>query len=51
MISVDLSALWSDETDRIIKGILEATENIQTYIDCLRNRNLSIINCLMIRFI
>jgi hypothetical protein len=33
MISVDLSALWSDETDRIIKGILEATENIQTYID------------------
>ena len=33
MISVDLSALWSDETDQIIKGILEAIGNIQTYID------------------
>lgn len=33
MISVDLSALWSDETDKVIKGISEATENIQAYID------------------
>ena len=32
-ISVDLSALWSDETDKVIKGISEATENIQAYID------------------
>lgn len=31
MISINLSALWSDETDKIIKGISEATENIKVY--------------------
>lgn len=31
MISVNLAALWSDETDMIIKGISEATENIKAY--------------------
>lgn len=31
MISVNMSALWGDETDKIIQGISEATENIRTY--------------------
>lgn len=31
MISVKLSSLWGDETDRITRGIGEATENIKTY--------------------
>jgi hypothetical protein len=28
MISVDMSSLWSDETDLIVRGVTEATENI-----------------------
>lgn len=31
MISVNLPALWSDETEEIIKGVSEATENIKVY--------------------
>lgn len=31
MISVDMSSLWSDETDLIVRGITEATENIASY--------------------
>ena len=31
MMSVNLSAVWSDETDKIIKGISEATDNIKAY--------------------
>lgn len=31
MLSVDLSALCSDETDKIIRGVSEATENIKMY--------------------
>ena len=29
MISVDMSSLWSDETDLIVRGVTEATENIE----------------------
>ena len=31
MLSVNMYDLWSDETDKIIKGISEATQNIGTY--------------------
>lgn len=31
MISVNMSDLWSDETDKIVRGVSEATENIKTY--------------------
>ena len=31
MLSVNMYSLWSDETDIIIKGISEATQNIVTY--------------------
>lgn len=31
MLSVNLSALWSDETEEIIKGVSEATESIKVY--------------------
>ena len=31
MISVDMSSLWSDETDLIVRGVTEATENIVAY--------------------
>lgn len=31
MLSVNMFGLWSDETDKIIKGISEATQNIVTY--------------------
>ena len=31
MLSVNMYNLWSDETDKIIKGISEATQNIGTY--------------------
>ena len=31
MLSVNMHDLWSDETDKIIKGISEATQNIGTY--------------------
>jgi hypothetical protein len=31
MISVDMSSLWSDETDLIVQGIAEATKNIASY--------------------
>lgn len=31
MISVDMSSLWSDETDLIVRGVTEATKNIVAY--------------------
>lgn len=31
MISVDMSSLWADEVDKIVKGITEATNNIISY--------------------
>lgn len=31
MISVNMSVLWSDQTDLIVQGITEATENIVAY--------------------
>lgn len=31
MLSVNMYGLWSNETDKIIKGISEATQNIVTY--------------------
>lgn len=31
MLSVNMYSLWSDETEKIIKGISEATQNIVTY--------------------
>ena len=31
MLSVNMYGLWSDETEKIIKGISEATQNIVTY--------------------
>ena len=31
MLSVNMFGLWSDETDKIIQGISEATQNIVTY--------------------
>lgn len=31
MISIDMGSLWSDETEKIVKGISEATNNIIEY--------------------
>lgn len=42
MLSVNMYGLWSDETDKIIKGISEATQNIVTYRKT-SNRNLEMI--------
>lgn len=37
MISVDLSSLWSSETEKISKGVNEATNNIKDYISKRHN--------------
>ncbi len=42
MLSVNMYGLWSDETEKIIKGISEATQNIVTYRKT-SNRNLEMI--------
>ena len=42
MLSVNMYSLWSDETEKIIKGLSEATQNIVTYRKT-SNRNLEMI--------
>lgn len=43
MISVKLNTLWSDETEKTIKGVNEATDDIKKYILKLHNRANSLV--------
>lgn len=42
MLSVNMYGLWSDETEKIVKGISEATQNIAAYRKT-PNRNLGML--------
>ena len=44
MLSVDLSSLWSDQIDEMIKGIDEAAINITSYLEYRKNNKFTNIN-------
>ena len=39
MLSVDLSSLWSDQIEEMVKGIDEATINIINYLEYRKSNN------------